>query len=369
MKRHKTTIALANRYITLLFLALAFASPASAQTATPTVRVGVMPIAPFVMEQNGTLTGFSIELWNALAARMKVQTEYQDAPDANSLIEMMRSKKVDLTATPVIVTSARDEEFDFSLPIFQAGLQIMVRDVGDISRPSNPLRDLLTLLLSRTTVVWLAIAALVVLIPAHIVWIFERRYEGGIISDTRYFPGIFEALYWAISCLTAQAETMPHQWLARLLSVFWMFAGVVFVALYTAQLTATLTVQQIQGSINGPEDLPGKQVGTIAGSISVDYLRSQNAQVRAFNQPGEMFQALQDKKVDAVVCNTPVLLYYASHEGKGLVRMVGAEFNIAPVAFLFQLGSPLRKRIDHALLKLREDGTYQQIYGKWFGGQ
>lgn len=35
---------------------------------------------------------------------------------------------------------------------------------------------------------------------------------------------------------------------------------------------------------------------------------------------------------------------------------------------MVQLDSPLRKRIDRALLVLREDGTYRQLNNKWFGG-
>ena len=80
-----------------------------------------------------------------------------------------------------------------------------------------------------------------------------------------------------------------------------------------------------------------------------------------------MFKALLDKKVDAVVSTAPVLLYYAAHEGKGLVKTVGPEFNSAPIAITVQLDSPLRRKIDVALLKLRENGTYQQLYDKWFG--
>jgi polar amino acid transport system substrate-binding protein len=80
-----------------------------------------------------------------------------------------------------------------------------------------------------------------------------------------------------------------------------------------------------------------------------------------------MFKARLDKKVNTVVFSSPVLLYYASHEGKGLVELVGLEFNTAPIAFTVQLNSPLRRQIDIALLKLREIRTYQQIYAKWFG--
>ncbi|MGO9059915.1 MAG: ABC transporter substrate-binding protein, partial [Candidatus Binataceae bacterium] len=179
--------------------------------------------------------------------------------------------------------------------------------------------------------------------------------------------GIFEAIYWAISCLATQAETMPHQWLARAFSIFWMFVGVVFVAFYTAQLTTTLTVRRIQGSISGPEDLPGKQVATLASSAPAEYLRAHNVQVHEFPQVGPMLQALQSKQVDAVVFTSPVLLYYAAHEGKDLVKLVGPEFNVLPISFGFQLNSPLLRKVNLSLLTLRENGTYQQIYGKWFG--
>ena len=38
-----------------------------------------------------------------------------------------------------------------------------------------------------------------------------------------------------------------------------------------------------------------------------------------------------------------------------------------PVAIMVQLDSPLRRKIDIALLALREDGSYQRLYEKWFG--
>ena len=160
---------------------------------------------------------------------------------------------------------------------------------------------------------------------------------------------------------------MPHQWFARALSIFWMFVGVVFVALYTAQLTTALTVEQIRGAIEGPDDLPGKSVATLAGSTAADYLLAQNAQVQEFATPDQMFKALLDKKVDAVVTAGPMLQYYAAHEGKGRVKTVGPEFNTAPAAIMVQLDSPLRRKINLALVALRENGTYQQIYDKWFG--
>ena len=56
-------------------------SEASAQGEIPEIRVAVTIAPPFVMEQNGSLTGFSIDLWNAIAKQLKVKTSYQIKPD------------------------------------------------------------------------------------------------------------------------------------------------------------------------------------------------------------------------------------------------------------------------------------------------
>jgi polar amino acid transport system substrate-binding protein len=146
-----------------------------------------------------------------------------------------------------------------------------------------------------------------------------------------------------------------------------MFAGVVFISLYTAQLTATLTTEKILGSINGPDDLPGKTVATLLASPATAYGKTIGAVVKEYDTVEDLQKALLEGKVDAILANGPALRYFARHEGSGLVRVVGEEINRQEIGFLFQLGSPLRKSVGSALLQVREDGTYQQIYEKWFG--
>ena len=132
-------------------------------------------------------------------------------------------------------------------------------------------------------------------------------------------------------------------------------------------MTAALTVQQIRGSIDGPADLPGKQVATIADSHAAEYLRAHNAHVQGFHSLDDAFKALLDKRVDAVVFTAPSLLYYASHDGKGVVKTVGPQFDTVTLSFAFQLDSPLRRKVNGAMLALRENGTYAQLYQEWFG--
>jgi polar amino acid transport system substrate-binding protein len=330
------------------------------------LRVVTRVLPPLVVEQQGgALSGFSIELWERIAERLKLQTSYQIAPDVRSLLGEVQAGKADVGVAAISITSAREREFDFSQPILNAGLQIMVRGRGQ-DGDSNPLWDLLGLLFSPAILVWLGIALLLIIVPAHIVWYIERRKKGGIIPTEDYYPGILYALYWAATTLVAQAEQAPRHWLARIVTVLWMFIGVVFVAFYTAQLAATLTVQQIQGGINGLEDLPGKKVATTRGSTAAAALREVRADVIEVAKIDEAYKALHDKTVDAVVFDAPVLLFYAAKEGKGRVQLVGSPFRKEDYGIAFPRNNALREQVNIALLGLREDGTYEKLYDKWF---
>ena len=230
---------LATATVDLILLLLQLGTLAAAAPADQkTLRVESFVAPPFVIEQEGKLTGFSIDLWNETASRLRVASVYEKAPTASAGFAALRSKQADLAVSAILVTAERDREFDFSYPILEAGQQVMVRDTGS-TLTVQPLSDLLHLLFSKTTAIWLIIGLPLVFLPAHVVWLLERRQKEGIIPTERYFPGIFYAAYWSASALFMQAEQMPRQWLARLTALLWMFTGMVFVALYTAQVTST----------------------------------------------------------------------------------------------------------------------------------
>ncbi len=257
--------------------------------------------------------------------RMKRTTTYELEPDVGAIEEAMRSNKADLTVIPLFITSARDTEFDFSLPIMEAGVQVMVRDTHQSTQAANPLWDMLRLMLSRTTILWLGMAVLLVLIPAHLIWLFERQREEGMAWSRKYFPGIFEAAYWALSTLTTQAEGMPRQWLARAVSIVWMFAGVVFVASYTAQLTTALTVETIRGAIEGPDVCRATIVPSRKPLRSTTFANM--LRVQEFATIDQLSEPLLTESMPRSCRAAPA--YFAAHEGKGQVKLVGPEINIA----------------------------------------
>ncbi len=351
-----------------LVLALGWPSPAWPQDLAPELRVATYVLPPFVMQKGDQLTGFSVDLLEEIAKRLKRKPSYKLAPDTKSCIELVRSGNADIGVSGIYFTTERDKIVDYTYPILEVGLQVMVRDSGRGAQ-SRPLRDWPTLLFSRSAVVWLFAALVAILIPAHVLWLLDRRNEDGVSPTKKYLPGIFHTMLWAATALVSQVQVMPRQWLARVVGLLWMFAGVVFVALYTAQLTALLTVEEIRGTINGPGDLPGRRVATLAESTSAVYLRKIEADVQEFPSTDEMYQALLDEKVDAVLLGSASLKYYSTHEGRGRVKLVGPEFDKNDVGFVVPLDSSLRKRVSNQLLELHEDGTYRRIYAKWFGSE
>ena len=342
------------------------AAPAQATTDPAPLRAvaGIFP--PFVMQEDGKPTGFSIDLWNAVAARLGRPTTISLVPDTASAFDALRTGRADVVVTGHFYTPERDREFDFTYSIMNAGQQVMVRAGGH--GPSDvPLRTFLDLLFSRAALLWFVSAFLLVLVPAHLVLFFGKRSGDLIPRDGGYFTRLFHALAWSTEILVGQVPSRPTDKVGRALAIAWRFVGILFVSLFVAKLTASLTYEQFRGLIAGPDDLAGKVVATQSGSTSVDHLRRLGAQIQAFASPEEAYAALLDEKVDAVVLAAPGLRYYEVRKGSGRVKVVGPEFRKSDLGFMVPLDSPLRRQVDSALVALRADGTYERLREKWFG--
>ncbi|MGE5220440.1 MAG: transporter substrate-binding domain-containing protein [Chloroflexota bacterium] len=363
------SLAQARRNVGLaaLFLLFGLLSPglSNAQSKETMLRVATREVKPFVFEDNGQLTGFSVELWQEIARQMSVKWRFVMKPTVTGLLSSVNAHEAELGIAAISITAERELQWDFSQPMFDAGLQILIPAQNT---QASVLGAIVAGVFSAAILPSLGVVLLIILIPAHLVWFFERRNANGMLAHRSYFPGIFEACWWAASTLATQADQMPRAAMARVLAVIWMFTSVVFIAYFTAAVTSSLTVQQLRGEINGPEDLPGKRVASVQGSTSAEYLRQHNINFIDFAKIEAAFDALQQGRVDAVVYDAPVLLYYASHAGKGKMQTAGTIFRKESYGILFPSDSPYRKRVNEALLKIKENGTYDQLYNKWFGG-
>jgi len=350
--------------VTAMLLLVAASRPAGEQPPQETLRVATRLVAPFALDEHGQLTGFSIELWQEISTQLHTKSEFVVKPSLPELLQSVRSGEAALAISAISITADREAEFDFSQPMFDAGLQILVP--AKESRTTIA-KTILGSLVSSAVLPIVGFVILAIVAMAHVVWLFERGHPG--VVSRAYYPGIFEACWWAAATLATQADQMPRTAMARVVSLFWMFTSVVFIAYFTAAVTSSLTLRQLHGDINGPQDLPGKRVVTVQGSTSAAYLRQRGIVPVEVPDPDSLFEQLRGGEAEAVVYDAPVMMYYASHEGRGTVQPAGSIFRRENYGILFPSDSKLRKRVNEALLQIKENGVYDQLYRKWFGSE
>ena len=120
--------------------------------------------------------------------------------------------------------------------------------------------------------------------------------------------------------------------------------------------------------IKGPKDLEGKVVAVKLGTATVDYVEKLNPKkVVKFPNIDQAYLEVATGGADAAMHDTPNVLYYIKTAGKGKVKAVGPDVKAAQYGIAFPQGSALRDKVNVALLKMMEDGTYDKLYEKWFG--
>lgn len=130
-----------------------------------------------------------------------------------------------------------------------------------------------------------------------------------------------------------------------------------------------ILVQQSNTDINSVEDLAGKVIATKQGTSAYNYAIEIEGtkKVTPFPNIDQAYLELEKGAADAVVFDSPNVKYYAQTAGKGKVKVVGDLLQGQNFAIAFPKGSELREKVDQELAKLIEDGTYDEIYKKWFG--
>ncbi len=105
------------------------------------------------------------------------------------------------------------------------------------------------------------------------------------------------------------------------------------------------------------------------GSTAAAFLDRRDVSYQGFEDLTSLLTAFEENTLDAIVFDAPILSYYVTHDGNGIGSMTGPIFMRENYGIAFPTGSPLVEEVNQALLKLREDGTYDTIYRKWFGAR
>lgn len=79
---------------------------------------------------------------------------------------------------------------------------------------------------------------------------------------------------------------------------------------------------------------------------------------------------LQAKTLDAVVIDQPVGMYYLKQGADKDLKIVGTAKDAEGMVFAMKKDNKeLQAAVNKALKELKDNGTYDKIYTKWFGNE
>ena len=317
---------------------------------------------PFAFQENGQPTGFSIDLMSVLARTLEREVTFNFRGSFPEMLGDVESGAVDGAIANISITAAREAVLDFTQPFFESGLQIMVSGIS--GQPS-----VWRALFSYDLFFAVLAAFAILFVLGLLMWVFERRKQP--YFDRPMDQALFPSFWWALNLVVNGGfeERQPQSAMGRLLSVLMVVSSLFIVSIFVANITASLTVDAITGSIENLDDLNGRKVGTTVGSTSSALLDSREISHRTYDSFAELIRAFEEERIEAVVFDGPLLAFYVNNDGLGEARLIDRVFRPENYGIALPQGSPLQEPINRALLSLTETGAYRDLVKKWFGQQ
>ena len=341
----------------LFFHGFLFAQEAAAKK----LRAGVFVEEPFVMQTPSGVEGLCIELWDQIMEDHGWTCVYTVLPNAAAVLEKIQSGELDIAVGPFYITSERLKVMDFSHPFHESGLQLMVN-----TERRHTLFKLWKGLVDGGHIKILTIGTAIIMVLTHLLLFYEWKtnpqYPRG------YFTGFADCFYHVMSiCMTGKAthRGIPGPW-GKVLAALWLAGGVAVVAYITSTLTSVMTANKIRGTIHGVRDLVGQPVAVIQGTLSEKAARKYGMIGIPYGSLDLAAHALASRSVSAIVFDTFALRYFDHQHPEMPVGEVGAIFEKGSISLAMPLGSKLRQSINQSLVRMREDGVFQNLDSKYF---
>ena len=278
--------------------------------------------------------------------------------DLKQLLDGVKNRSLDVAAAALTITPEREKSFDFTHAYYSTGLGIAVA-----SKARNPWFSVIRRFLSFAFLKIVLSLALVLLVVGFLVWWFERKknpqqFNGNVAK------GIGAGFWWSAVTMTTvgYGDKAPITFAGRVAALVWMFVGIILISSFTAAITSSLTVSQLESVVKGPEDLPRVTVGTIINTTSESHLEQIHISYLPYKTPREGLIALKKGEIDALVYDAPMLRYYIHRDYPGSLRVLPKRLLQQNYGIALTSSSPLREQINVVLLqKIREKAWQDKI--------
>lgn len=357
---HKIVPGMLALWAFLIFPAASFSRQESA--APRVLQVGVIAAPPLYMKTpDGRWEGFGVELWQAVAQYLNVSFELREFSSMEGLIGALEKQEIDLF--PSLPVGDRFESImDFSQSYLKSGLSIAVPAESSEYIWLRIFEGVFSAHILKA----IGLLVLLSMIAGIFVWLFERRKNHEMFGDGTA-GGIGHGIWWAIVTMTTvgYGDKAPKTAGGRFVALIWMLFSIIFVASFTANITTSLTINELKGRVHGLNDLYNAKVGAMSQSEGFDFLTKQGIAVIPLEGIPDGLAAVADRKIDAFVLNEQVLKYQAKKDFQGRVQVLPGIYDEYFVSIALPQNSPLRKPINRALLNLMKTKNWTELCNRY----
>ena len=131
---------------------------------------------------------------------------------------------------------------------------------------------------------------------------------------------------------------------------------------------SVLVTREDTNDITKLEDIKGKKVGVGGGTTFEEVANSvEGADVKLYKAVSDYIQDLTNERLDVII-NDQLLISYNIKENKLPIKIASDIVNKDEIGMAVNKGNEdFIKKVNTALTEMKDDGTYNEIYKKWFG--
>ncbi|MEG3439378.1 transporter substrate-binding domain-containing protein [Pannus brasiliensis CCIBt3594] len=227
------------------------------------LRVGLLGVSRAAPSPSGTNreSDTKIECWKELARAMDLKYRSIAYTNPTEAFKDLGAGKLDLIVGNVGITADRIAKFDFTQPVYQEKLTLLLR--GSPPTLWSAIRPFLGwAFLSSVGGIVLCIT-----VVGHLLWLAERHQNPKQFPPV-YFKGAGEGIWCALVTLTTvgYGDRYPLTPLGRSIIGTWMILSVVVITSLTAGIATTLAVAFSARPLerfDRPNDLQGARIATV----------------------------------------------------------------------------------------------------------
>nr|AEX15542.1 ionotropic glutamate receptor-4 [Pleurobrachia bachei] len=389
------------------------------------LKLGALAEGPFMYEAtegcegNKCWSGICHELVERLSQELKFTYEYVKPPDGhwggeangswNGLIGELIQGNVDMVPLPLSTSSARKQVIDFSYPFMDAAITAMVKGESKTSNIWFFLKPFDSVVFLGMTLASVLVSLLVTLkekispygkhgaklqalktclckscdmwrydTGPHVIRRPKSDSTGCLVDKVEDInteeTSLFNSLWMIDAGLVGKATRfLPFSLAGRFLLFTWWFFMLIMITVYTANLTAFMTLNNMGVQVTQVIDLLGQtklRWGVIGNRNPQTLLMTnQNTIYSKIATEGETLtdlgEALGRLRGGSFVFidEVPILAHHLKDDCDMLP--IGSEFQSFEYSFGIPKGSPIKYLIDRHLLEYRETGMIDELWAKW----